>query len=85
VTRAILEGRYRYRGKRRSNDAQRDRKIKESFLAVDEVIRHFHRRQAMKVDHPTERLHMPPKLPAPPRLPIDRAKTLGFPIDGNDI
>jgi hypothetical protein len=45
----------------------------------------FTDRQAMKVGHPTKHLHMPPTpLPAP-KLPIDWAKTLSFPIEGNDI
>lgn len=60
-------------------------KTKRVFLPRMNHFATFTDRQAMKVGHPAERIHMPPGLPSPPKLPIDWAKTFSFPIDGNDI
>jgi WD40 repeat protein len=60
-------------------------KTKKVFLPHLRQYASFTDRQAMKVGHPTQRLHLPPQLPPAPKLPIDWAKTLQFPIDGNDI
>ena len=60
-------------------------KTKRVFLPRMNHFATFTDRQAMKVGHPTDRLHMPPAPPAPPKLPIDWAKTYSFPINGNDI
>lgn len=60
------------------------RTTKRVFLPKLKQFASFTDRQAMKVGHPTVRLHRPPTpLPAP-KLPIDWAKTLSFPMDGND-
>ncbi len=42
-------------------------------------------RQAMKVGHPVERMHKPPTPLPKPTLPIDWAKSLAFPLLGNDV
>jgi hypothetical protein len=60
-------------------------KSKRVFLPLMKRYATFADRRAMKVGHPKGRLRMPPALPIPFQLPIDWAKELSFPIDGNDI
>jgi hypothetical protein len=42
-------------------------------------------REAMRAGHPVESLKKPSTALPKPTLPIDWAKALSFPIDGNDI
>src|SRR5579872_1086756 len=44
---------------------------------------HFHDRQKMKAGHPTRKMQLRGPIPTP-SLPIDWAKSLSFPMDGND-
>ena len=61
-------------------------KTKRVFLPQMKHFATFTDRQAMKVGHPTRSLRMPTGVvPGPMNLPIDWAKTLTFPIYGNDI
>ncbi len=60
-------------------------KTKKVWLPGLNQIASFSDRKAMKVGEPTVLLKMPAKLPIPLKLPIDWAKNLVFPIDGNDI
>jgi WD40 repeat protein len=62
-----------------------NRITKQVYLEKLNKFATFLDRQAMKVGHPTAQLIRPANLPAPPALPIDWAKSLNFPIDGNDI
>lgn len=55
---------------------------KRVFIPLRKHHTHFTDRQRMKHGHPIRRFKAPP-LPAP-ALPIDWAKTLDFPMDGND-
>ncbi len=61
-------------------------RVKRVFLPLMNHYATFTDRQAMKVGHPTRSLRMPAGVvPAPFTLPIDWAKTLSFPNNGNDI
>lgn len=60
------------------------RTTKRAYVPLLQRTVAFQNRDLMRVGHPEARLRRVAKLPAP-TLPVDWARSLGFPLEGNDL